>query len=333
MTRRAALALAAVPLLPAAGPGDDRPLTVAGAGGIPLAGSLRLPPGPGPFPALLLIQGSGPTDRDGDQPPHPRGGLLRHLAAFLAGRGVASLRLDKRGQHANAATLPPRADWPGFFAWENTLGDAGAALRALAGQPGIDPARVGMLGHSEGGVVALALAADGPVRPAHLVLLATTGRPLGAVIEDQLAGLLRDQGASPEVTARVLAEDGRLRAAILATGAVPPDVPPGLRALYPPYLGPFLAPLLALDPVALLRRVPVPVLSVAGGGDRQVPADRDAAALATVLAGRGDGSDSLVVPGVGHDLKAPGTGPGGPVAPAVLARLDAWMTARQPPRP
>ncbi|UFN47399.1 alpha/beta fold hydrolase [Roseomonas sp. OT10] len=334
MTRREALRLAATALTPAASPSEgpleraDEPMVVTGAGGVPLAGSLRLPAGPGPVPALLLVQGSGPTDRDGSQPPHDAGALLRLLAEFLAVRGVASLRLDKRGQHGNAATLPARAEWDRFFAWENTLADAEAAFRALAARPEVEPGRLGLLGHSEGGVVALALAAAGRVRPAHLVLLATTGRPLGEVIEDQLRRLLALQGAPPEVAEGFLAEDRRIRAAILATGRVPRDVPPGLRALYQPWLGPFLAPLLALDPAALLRRVPVPVLALSGAEDVQVTAARDAAAIATALAGRGDGSASLVVPGVGHGLKAPGTGPDGPVDPAILERLGTWMADR-----
>src|SRR3546814_6556905 len=79
----------------------------AGTGGIALAGTLTLPMDvTKPVPAVLLLQGSGPTDRDGNQPPALRTDLLRQIADLLAARGIASLRYDKRGMYANAASLP-----------------------------------------------------------------------------------------------------------------------------------------------------------------------------------------------------------------------------------
>ena len=135
-------------------------MAAAGAGGAPLQGTLVLPARRvGPGPALLLVQGSGPTDRDGNQPPALTTDLLSQLAGILAGFGIASLRYDKRGMHANAASLPREpAALREFMRFEHVVDDAAAMLAALRKRPEIDPAQAGLFGHSEGGSIGLALA-------------------------------------------------------------------------------------------------------------------------------------------------------------------------------
>src|SRR5205085_6509368 len=136
-------------------------------------------------------QGSGPTDRNGNQPPALTTDLLRQIADILAAEGIASFRYDKRGMSANRATMPKdHAEWPGFFDWPQFVGDARAAFATLAGQPDVVPDRVGVLGHSEGGILALELGSggEGP-RPRVLVLAATPGRPLGQVMHAQLSAI------------------------------------------------------------------------------------------------------------------------------------------------
>ena len=277
-----------------------------GAGDVMLAGLLTLPDDEdeAPFPALLLLQGSGPTDRDGNQPPEIHTNLLRQIARHLAEQGIASLRFDKRGMHANIKDLPqdPVA-LREFMAWENFVTDARMAYRWLASAPDVDSERVGVAGHSEGGLIALQMSQQKRVAPKVLVLLSTPGRPLGEVIEDQLTALLERQGATKTQRSHLLAEDARIRAAIQAMAEVPGDVPDGLKALYPDYLGRFYQPLLPFDPAKTLEDVRSPVLVLAGGRDRQVSPERDFSLLAARVKQRADGSAAFIAPGVSHSLK------------------------------
>ena len=312
---------------------------VAGAGGVSLAGTLALPSDrpQTKLPAVLLIQGSGPTNRNGNQPPNFTTDLEKQLAEALARAGIASLRLDKRGMGANSAEMPrDLATAARFFAWDNTVDDAVAAWRWLEARADIDPKRIAILGHSEGGLVALAAAerlAQAGRAPAALVLASTPGRPFGAVIDEQLRNVLKKQDAPPRVVATVMAANDGILAWIRKTGEVPARVPNELRALYPPYIGPFLAPLLRLDPAELAKPYAGPVLVVQGAEDIQISAERDAGALDAALGERPkDDHETIVAPSVSHNLKpvARPDEPGfwGSIAPAVLDPLVAWLAAK-----
>lgn len=316
--------------------------TAQGVGGTPLALTLVLPAGRNQpadgWPALLLIQGSGPTDRDGNQPPHLRTDLLRQIAEYLAAHGIATLRYDKRGMHANNAALPTDpAEFSTFFRWDNFVGDAASAFRFLAEHPGIDGKRSGILGHSEGGVIALA--ASGLLRatgsgPAVLVLAATPGRPLETVVAEQLERALNEQKATHAQARAVLSANKRVSTAIMAEGKVPADMPRSLAALYPSYAGPFLQALLPLDPAKLVRDYPAPVLLLQGEADSQVSASRDQEALDKALGQRPkpEHHAALRFPGLSHNFKRPADSedPGfsGPVPQEVLDKLNAWLQTR-----
>jgi hypothetical protein len=306
-----------------------------GAGGTQLAGTLQLPAGDAAVPGLVLVAGSGPSDRDGNQPPAIHTDLLKQIAATLAEHGIASLRFDKRGMYANSAQLPrDHSQYGDFFSWENFVGDSAAACRFLRQQPRIDPDRVGILGHSEGGLLALqaarVLGGEGHP-PTVLILISTPGRNLDAVIADQLKGLLARQGATPQQTDYFLSENARIIRTILQSGQVPPDVPAGLAALYPSYLGKFLHSELALDPCKLAGQFPGPVMLIQGSADTQISPQRDAKALDAALAARGGDVYTLaIIPQASHNLKIVNgpTDPGfdGPVAPAALDQLARWAT-------
>lgn len=306
-----------------------------GTGGVSLAGTLTRPAGGGPAPAFLLLAGSGPTDRDGNQPPQLVTDLLKDLAQALAGLGIASLRYDKRGVGAGARLLPREpAALADFARWENFAGDAAAAFRTLARHDGIDAARVGILGHSEGGLIALDLAASGAVRPAALVLAATPGRPMARVLRDQLGRLGRAQGAPEEVIAAILDENDRILKDLADGGGYPSAIHPGLRGLYPPYLEPFWRSLAALDPAALAARHAGPVLVLAGREDVQVSADRDAGILAAALGAASDAAGTrrlAVIAGASHNLKAVAgpadPGRAGPIHREAAAALAGWLHA------
>jgi pimeloyl-ACP methyl ester carboxylesterase len=230
--------------------------------------------------------------------------LLRQLADILAGAGIASLRYDKRGMHANRDALPKTQDeLSDFFSWSAFVGDAHAAFTFLMTQPAIASDRAGVLGHSEGGLIALDLAANYRPPPKMLILTSTPGRPLGEVIHDQLSALLERQHATADQRQFFLEADRRIRSEIVRTGKVPKDVPPGLAALYPNYLGRFLKSELALNPVALAANFQGPILVINGAADTQVLATQDAARFSSVLANRDDGSKVFTPSAVSHNLK------------------------------
>ena len=134
-------------------------------GKVPLAGTLSIPDGPGPFPAAVLLSDMGSHDRDARQENNFR--LFADLASALARQGVAVLRLDDRGvgQSGGSGSLATTAD---------LVRDAQAALLFLRLRPSLDPARTGLIGHGEGGNVAL-LAAAQPLPPNFVVTLAASG--------------------------------------------------------------------------------------------------------------------------------------------------------------
>jgi uncharacterized protein len=315
---------------------NERLVSFPGADGVNLAGTLQIPAGDGPWPALVLLAGSGPTDRNGNQPPALVTNLLKQIAQGLADKGIVSLRFDKRGMYASAAALPKdTAKYGDFFSWENFVGDAAAACRFLRQQPRVDPNRVGILGHSEGGQLAMEAArllkSEGHP-PAVLILISTPGRPAGAILTDQLKNILVSQGATPQQTDYFLGENARIMHAILQSGQVPPDVPPGLANLYPRYLGKFFHGELAMDPCKLAADFSGPVLVIAGSADTQDSPESEAKALDAALAARkGDEHVLTIIPGASHNMKMPlkpdDPGFDGPVAPAAMDQLEQWALA------
>lgn len=165
--------------------------------------------------------------------------------------------------------------------------------------------------------------------PKVLVLAATPGRHFAEVVHDQLSRLLDKQGATAEQRRYFLDADRKIGLAILATAAVPSDVPPGLRALYPGYLGPYYKSVLALDPAELAKSFRGPVLVVNGMADVQVSSTRDAAIFGRLLAGRRDGSEVFTPSGVSHNLKTVHDGDEhgieGPVDPRVTDKILRWL--------
>src|ERR1700733_14331833 len=127
-----------IPLCARAG-STEREVNFVGAEGTTLSGTLEVPAHFEACPALVLLAGSGPTDRDGNQPPGLITDLLKQIADGLAEKGVVTLRFDKRGMYANRAEKPKDTGKFGeFFSWENFVGDAESAYRFLRQQPEVD---------------------------------------------------------------------------------------------------------------------------------------------------------------------------------------------------
>jgi pimeloyl-ACP methyl ester carboxylesterase len=228
-----------------------------------LAGTLALPASPpGKLPVVLIIAGSGPTDRDGNNPLGVHSDVYRKLAWALAQRGIASVRFDKRGIGASPFSGDLSAVTFGDF-----VGDAAAGARALAADRRFT--KVVLVGHSEGALLAVRAANLGaPV--AGVVTMAGMGRPFTVVLREQLAR---------QMDSAQLAAYDRTVSAYLADGPMP-AVDSSLRMLLNPSVRRFLQTESAIDPAAEARRLPVPLLVLQGATDIQVSV-QDAEALRT----------------------------------------------------
>lgn len=239
------------PLLQAAPVIAQRPIDLDTGSGV-LHGSLLLPMADKPVPVVLMISGSGPTDRDGNNPQGGRNDSLRKLALLLANHGIASVRYDKRG----VASGQPLAPDERTLSVEGYVADAQAWARQLKADPHYGP--LILLGHSEGALIA-ALAAPQAGADA-VVSVAGSGRPLDQVIREQLKGRL-----PPDLEQRAGQLLDRLKA-----GQYDADVPAPLQVVFRPSVQPYLVSLLRQDPAAAFARLTVPALIIQGRNDIQV---------------------------------------------------------------
>jgi pimeloyl-ACP methyl ester carboxylesterase len=323
-------------------------------GGHTLAGTFTKPEGKGPFPAVILVSGSGPQDRDEQ--------LLGHkpflvLADHLTRAGVAVLRYDDRGVGKStgdfqAATSDDFAD------------DAQAAITFLAARGEVDAKRVGIVGHSEGGLIAPIVAARSEV-PRFIVLLAGPGMPSVDLLALQGRLIAEASGVAPDAAKRNAEQSEKilamvaagkpdeeikqaLRGALEAEFAVNPetkDTPEAERASKIDQLtdqqwaaigSPWMRRFLAMDPREALRKVKVPVLALNGERDLQVPPKENLAGIAAALKEAGNAAvTTLELPGLNHLFQTSKTGAPSEYAtieetfaPAALDAVTAWILKR-----
>ncbi len=210
---------------------------------------LAIPPGVEPLPVALLIAGSGPTDHDGNGP-GIEPATLKKLSEQLAARKIATLRYDKRG----AGGWKPEFGRPEDFRFKDFVDDAVALASYLRSSGNFS--KVVLIGHSEGGLVAILAARRTPVD--RLVLLTTSARRQGDLLKAQLEKTVPSDVLKPIVAAID---------AIMAGKTVDPP-PPGLSM--PPPMQPGIASAFLEDPIAPLKLIEQPTLLVGGGRDRQV---------------------------------------------------------------
>ncbi|MHC1480482.1 alpha/beta hydrolase family protein [Frateuria aurantia] len=297
---------------------DEQQVVVASPLG-PLTGVLTLPRGAGPFPAMLLVAGSGPQDHDESIGPNRP---LRDLAQGLAAAGIASLRYDKRS-FAHGPAMAGQA----FSIDDEVTDDAVTALALLRRVPEVDPHAIFVAGHSLGGMMAPRIAQRSP-GVAGLVMLAAPARSLLEVSLQQTRVLGRKLGLTPAqiaVTATaVVSEQQRLREA----GAGQPL--PGRFGGQPQS---YWLSQRDYDQLAVARELRLPVLVLQGDADFQVSPRDDYVRWRRALQGR-PGSAFHLYPGLNHLFTPAGT-TGTPadyaqparLAPQVAVDIAAWVDA------
>lgn len=291
-------------------------------GPVKLAGTFSRPAGDEPFPAVVLISGSGPQDRDqtifGHKP-------FLVLADHLTRHGIAVLRFDDRGAGASSGSRAAAT-------MEDYAADALAAVRFLERRPEVDRRRIGLIGHSEGGVVA-PLVARGNRAVSFIVLIAAPALNGAAIATLQGERIARAAGANDdqiamqqrlntrifEILAREV-DEAKARAAIrivlkeelARAGIESADVVAAAEKQMEPQvrrgLTPWFRHFLSHDPVPSLRAVRVPVLALYGSLDVQVPAAENAPVMAAAIGPSSPQSAVRTLPGLNHLFQTAKTG-------------------------
>ena len=245
-------------------------------------GTIDLPSGTGPFPVVLMIAGSGPTDRDGNSAMLAgKNNSLKMLAQSLATANIASLRFDKRGIAASAAAGPKEAD----LRFENYVDDAAAWVEQLRHDKRFST--VTIIGHSEGALIGAIAAAR--THPNAFISVAGVGRSAGLVLREQMNGKL----PAPlfQANEKILRE--------LEACRTTEDVPPALKSMYRASVQPYLISWFKYDPVEVVASIKEPILICQGTTDIQVAVEE-----AEALKKAAPTAKLVIVQGMNHVLKS-----------------------------
>lgn len=268
-------------------------------------------------PTVLIIPGSGPTDRDGNNPLGIKGAPYKLLAEGLAAKGIASVRIDKRGMFGSRRAI---AD-PNAVTIADYAADVHNWIKVVRKETGAQC--VWVAGHSEGGLVALA-SSKSPDDTCGLILLASPGRPVGEVLREQVKANL--------------AGTPLLKQAMLGVGALEKGqhvdargMHPALLQLFRPEIQDFMISMMATDPGKLAAGFHKPILIVQGQRDIQV-----SVADAEHLKQAAPHAKLVLVPGASHILKTVSstdraaamvayTKPNLPLAPGVVDEIAGFI--------
>ena len=238
---------------------DDRAVLVH-SGHWDLPGSVTVPKATGKHPAIVLVHGSGPNDMDESIGPNR---MFKDLADGLASRGVVVLRFEKRTHKYGASSFDDPAR---FTVKEEVMDDANAALALVGAMPEVDPARVFLAGHSEGGSLAPRIAAVNP-HIAGIILLAGNVRPLEDLIVEQVRYQARQAGPmTPAIQQAIDAADASARE------LRNPDLQPGMtvHVLGAPLPASYVLDLRTYHPADVAASLTIPILVLQGERDYQV---------------------------------------------------------------
>lgn len=288
----------------------------------PLSGTLTLPKGAGPFPAVVLVAGSGPQDRDETIGPNKP---FRDIAIGLAKTGVASLRYDKRTLVYGTKMV----DKP-YTVDDEVTDDALAALQVLAKQDNVDPDRLFVLGHSLGAMMAPRIGKRDP-QLAGIVMLAAPARPLLEVSAAQV----RELGKREHVGAdKIAASEQAIKDERKLLETADPAHPPKGVFFHAPQS--YWLSLHDYNQVAVAKGLDTPMLILQGGSDFQVSPEDDFAVWKKALADEPDVAFHLY-PDLSHlFMPAGSTGTTadyatpGHVAPEVIHDIARWIKAQKP---
>lgn len=302
--------------------------------GIHLAAALTIPQGKGPFPAVVLITGSGPQDRDESLMGH-RPFLV--LADYLTRRGIEVLRADDRGVGKSSGNFS-KATTADFAT------DAEAGLAYLKTRPEVNPHKLGLIGHSEGGVIAAMVAARNP-DVAFIVMMAGPGVQGDELLPAQAAAIQEANGKSREEAEKIANEEREILHlaehekddAVLEkkireiSGSKIPDAQ--LKAQIHQLRSPWFQYFLKYDPATALRKVTCPVLAIDGAKDRQVLPQQNLPAIRKALEAAGNTHFEVEeLPGLNHLFQTAKTGSPSEYAeieetiyPVALERISNWI--------
>ncbi|MEU7138535.1 alpha/beta fold hydrolase [Nocardia sp. NPDC046473] len=299
-------------------------------GDITIAGTLTEPDGNGPFPAVLLIPGSGASNRDEEAFGH-RPFLL--WADTLTRAGYAVLRVDKRGTDGTGGTLQD-ATYP------DLADDAAAGVRFLRGRPDIDRNRVGLLGHSEGGFLAPLVASRPGNGVAFAILIAGAAVPGGDAVVEQTKLVAAAEGEPADAADRMVRQNAEL-VRLLRAG----DTQGAKNFLKDQEVteteierltSPYFTALVTYDPAKALSALRIPVLACYGGNDLQVPPAQNEQPARDHFAADPDATVHTF-PGLNHLMQPTQTGKPSEypiiettIAPEVLAYVTNWLKPRFP---
>ncbi|MBZ5612090.1 MAG: alpha/beta fold hydrolase [Acidobacteriia bacterium] len=284
-------------------------------GGVKLAGTLTVPRGGGPFPAAIMITGSGPQDRDETIVEHKP---FLVIADYLARRGIAVLRVDDRGVGRSTGN-----------SYRATIGDmAGdvlAGVEFLKARKEIDGRHIGVIGHSEGGLIA-PLAASRSDDVAFVVMLAGPGVTLeqvlykqgelirraagaddeavalGRSVQEMMIGVLKSEPDEKAATEKIHAGWAKIKAGASEAERQQLDAADvTLNAQIRAFNAPEVRSMLSYDPAEALRKLKVPVLALNGSRDLQVPPQQNLPPIVAALSEGGDPDFAAVeLPGLNH---------------------------------
>lgn len=295
----------------------EREVTV-GAGEWALPGTLSMPAGAGPFPAVVIVHGSGPGDRDGTQGANKP---YRDLAHGLASRGVAVLRYDKRSRvHGAKMMARPRPTVK-----EESIDDAVLGVELLAATPSIARDRIFVLGHSLGAMLVPRIAAAAP-NARGFIVMAGPARPLEEAMYEQAKYMAAVDGQTTPSEQAAIDEMKKVFDAVRALTPADVDAPTRIAGAPASYW----LDLRGYDPPEAAKAVTKPMLVLQGERDYQVtPAEF--ARWRTALGARPD-VVLKIYPALNHQFMA-GTGPAGPqdysvaghVSEEVIRDIAAWI--------
>lgn len=246
-----------------------------------MTGRVLTPDGEGPFPVMLMLSGSGPTDKNGNSLiVTGKNNGLQMMAEELAQQGIATIRYDKRGVGDNIRLLGKEED----LRFDDYIEDASTWIGYAKSQDMFSS--VGVIGHSEGSLIGMAAA--GRQQAAPFISLAGAGRPADEILLEQLAAQLPEN----------LLDEAKTIIGNLKKGQTVAQVSPELTSVFRPSVQPYLISWMAYDPQVALAKLESPVLIVGGTTDLQVPV-RDA----ELLHAASKEGELLIVDQMNHVLK------------------------------